>query len=152
MLRYGVDLLLVGHDHGYQRSKPMGLGRPMPFGYTQVCAGGGGVGMRRFDGFSAWSAAQHRRYGFVEYAVDGATLKCTAWAVDTAEDGEPTQAISVIDEFDLPARPGIARFDAIKPVRDFPTILADAGATWRYVEAHTKLRNARHLHEVAWSV
>jgi acid phosphatase type 7 len=152
MLRYGVDLLLVGHDHSYQRSKPMGLGLPMPFGYTQVCAGGGGVGMRRFDGFSAWSAAQQRRYSFVEYAVDGPTLKGTTWAVDAAEDGEPTQAISVIDEFDVPARPGIARFDAVKPVRDFPTILADAGANWRYIEAHTKLRNARHLHEAAWHV
>jgi acid phosphatase type 7 len=152
MLRYGVDLLLVGHDHSYQRSKPMGLGLPMPFGYTQVCAGGGGVSMRRFDGSSAWSAAQQRRYSFVEYAVDGATLKGTTWAVDAAEDGEPTQAISVIDAFDVPARPGIARFDAVKPVRDFPTILADAGANWRYVEAHTKLRNARHLHEAVWQV
>ena len=152
MLRYGVDLLLVGHDHGYQRSLPMGLGLPLPFGYTQVCAGGGGQSMRSFDGVSAWSAHQARRYSFVEYSVEPGAIKGTTYAVDDGEDGPPTAQLSVIDEFTVAPRPGIARADAVKPIRDFPTILADAGANWRYVEAHTKLRNARHLHQALWHV
>jgi hypothetical protein len=152
MLRYGVDLLLVGHDHGYQRSAPMGLGLPLPFGYTQVCAGGGGVGIRTFDGKGLWSATQQRRYSFVEYAVDGASLKATTYAVDTAEDGEPTQHLTVIDEFEVAARSGIARNEAVRPIRDFPSVLADAGANWRYVEAHTRHRNASHLHLPLWSL
>lgn len=152
MLRYGVDLLLVGHDHSYQRSQPMGLGLPLPFGYTQVCAGGGGQGMRTFDGYSAWSATQERRYSFVEYDVGPGSIKATTWAVDDGEDGPPTSQLTVIDEFQLAPRPGIARLEAVKPIRDFATILADASANWRYVEAHTKLRNARHLHQTLWQV
>ncbi|HEY0975354.1 MAG TPA: metallophosphoesterase family protein [Solimonas sp.] len=150
MLRYGVDLLLVGHDHSYQRSQPMGLGLPLPFGYVQVCAGGGGQGMRTFDGFSAWSQVQQRRYSFVEYAVEPGRIVATTYAVDDGEDGPPTSDLSVIDEFELTPRPGIARHEAVKPIRDFQAILADAGAHWRYVEAHTKLRNAQHLHQALW--
>lgn len=152
LLRYGVDLLLVGHDHSYQRSVPMGVGLPLPFGYTQVCAGGGGVGMRTFSGKSAWSASQQRRYSFVEYAVEPGRIRATTWAVDEAEDGAPTDRLTAIDEFELTPRPGIARNEAVKPIRDFPTMLADAGADWRYVEAHTKLRNARHLHQALWHI
>ncbi len=152
MLRYGVDLLLVGHDHGYQRSHPMGLGLPLPFGYTQVCGGGGGASMRSFDGVGAWSARQQRRYSFIEYAVSPGSIKATTWAVDAGEDGPPTAALSVIDEFELSPRPGIARNEAVRPIRDFQTVLADSGADWRYVEAHTKLRNARHLQQALWHV
>lgn len=152
MLRYGVDLLVVGHDHGYQRSVPMGLGLPLPFGYTQVVGGGGGASMRTFSGQGAWSGAQQRRYSFIEYAVDGPTMKGTAYAVDDGEDGPPTDVLTVVDEFEVPARPGIARFDAVKPVRDLATLLADTRANWRYVEAHTKLRNARHLGQARWHV
>lgn len=152
MLRYGVDLLINGHDHSYQRSVPMGLGLPLAFGYTQVTAGGGGVGIRTFSGQSAWSAAQARRYSFVEYAVDGPTITATTWAVDEAEDGAPSETLTAIDAFEVAARPGIARNGAVKPTRDFATLLADTRANWRYVEAHTKLRNARHLGHTRWHV
>ncbi|MEQ9546386.1 MAG: metallophosphoesterase family protein [Marinobacter sp.] len=49
LVRYGVDLLLVGHDHVYQRSAPMSYGRKDPNGYVQVLAGTGGVSVRLFD-------------------------------------------------------------------------------------------------------
>jgi predicted MPP superfamily phosphohydrolase len=53
--RWGVDLLLVGHDHMYQRSLPMAYGVPTGFapedggpGYTQIVAGSGGKSLYDF--------------------------------------------------------------------------------------------------------
>ncbi len=152
MLLYGVDLLLVGHDHGYQRSKPMGLGLPLPFGYTQVCGGGGGVSMRKFSGQQIWSASQERRYSFIEYAVEAGKIVGTTYAVDAAEDGLPTGVPVEIDRFEVTARLQTARNAAVHAPRGFERLLADAGANWRYVEAHTKLRNASHLHQALWEV
>ena len=59
LLRYGVDLLLVGHDHIYQRSVPMGFGIPSRLGYVQVLTGTGGQSVRLFDdnGIQRWSAS-----------------------------------------------------------------------------------------------
>ncbi len=152
MLLYGVDLLLVGHDHGYQRSKPMGLGLPLPFGYTQVCGGAGGVSMRSFSGQQVWSASQQRRYSFIEYAVEAGRIVGTTYAVDAAEDGPPTGVPVEIDRFEVSARSQLARNTAVHTPRGFDRLLADVGANWRYVEAHTKLRNASHLHQVVWKV
>lgn len=151
LLRYGVDLLLVGHDHEYQRSHAMAFGQPSESGYVQVCGGGGGVGIREFSGQSAWSAAQHLRYSFIEYAVEGRTIKAAAWAVD-APDNQVTTGLTQIDAFELSARSGNARNEAVRPIRDAGTLLADNGANWRHVEAHTRLRNAQHMKQVLWHV
>src|SRR5687767_8686334 len=43
LVRYGVDLLVNGHDHGYQRSVPFAFGVPDPTGYVQVATGVGGA-------------------------------------------------------------------------------------------------------------
>jgi hypothetical protein len=152
MLLYGVDLLLVGHDHGYQRSKPMGLGLPLPFGYTQVCGGAGGVSMRSFSGQQVWGASQQRRYSFIEYAVEAGRIVGTTYAVDAAEDGPPTGVPVEIDRFEVITRSQTARNAAVHSPRGFDRLLADAGANWRYVEAHTKLRNASHLHQAVRKV
>ncbi len=150
LLRYGVDLLLVGHDHEYQRSHPMALGQPLASGYVQVCGGGGGVGIRSFSGQSAWSASQHLRYSFIEYVVDGPTIKATTWAVDTPE-GQPAGALSVIDEFELAARSTLARLEAVRPVRASERMLAENHVhNWRQIEADTRLRNARCMGETLW--
>ncbi|PPE75671.1 serine/threonine protein phosphatase [Solimonas fluminis] len=149
LLRYGVDLLLVGHDHEYQRSHAMAFGQPREGGYVQVCGGGGGVGIRSFSGQSAWSAAQHLRYSFIEYAVEGRSIKAQAWAVDTPE-LQPSRELTLIDEFELTARSPQARNDSVKPIRDAGSLLAQSGANWRYVEAHTRLRNAQHLKQAVW--
>jgi hypothetical protein len=149
LLRYGVDLLLVGHDHEYQRSHAMAFGQPRETGYVQVCGGGGGVGIRSFSGQSAWSASQHLRYSFIEYAVEGRSIKAQTWAVDTP-DLQPSSELTLIDEFELTARSPQARNDSVKPIRDAGTLMAQSGANWRYVEAHTRLRNAQHLKQAIW--
>lgn len=40
---YAVDLTLWGHDHNYQRTKPLLQGRPAPGGVTHIVTGGAGA-------------------------------------------------------------------------------------------------------------
>lgn len=49
--------------------------------------------------------------------MDGPLLKGTPYAVDAGEDGEPTSKLTVIGEFEVAARPGIARNRTLKPIR-----------------------------------
>ncbi len=45
----GVDLVLTGHDHGYQRWQPLGAdGNPTPLGSTEFVVGSGGHGVMGF--------------------------------------------------------------------------------------------------------
>jgi hypothetical protein len=115
--RYQVDLLLVGHDHMYQRSLPMAYGQPTgnALGYVQVVAGAGGNGLYDFadpDGpdWGQWCAAWSRRFSFVEYAFEPGRLVATAhgWADAQAELVEedsnavdPALLPEVIDSFTL---------------------------------------------------
>jgi hypothetical protein len=49
MAQKGVDIVLSGHDHNYQRWMPLdGNGQPNPTGITQFVAGGGGHGIQNF--------------------------------------------------------------------------------------------------------
>jgi len=49
MATSGVDIALTGHDHNYQRWKPLdGAGKPAPTGLTEFVAGAGGHGVRPF--------------------------------------------------------------------------------------------------------
>jgi hypothetical protein len=145
LLLYGVDLLIDAHDHSYQRSVPMLLGLPNPLGYVQVVAGGGGVGIRTFSGQSAWSGSQALRYHFVEYEVDGPVIRGTTYATDTPEQ-QPASTTEIIDQFEIPARSLLARKQAVHPVRSSDVLLAN----FDRIEAHTRLRNARHLHKWTW--
>lgn len=72
--RYGVDLVLSGHDHNYQRFAPKG-------GVTYVVHGGGGqrlVGLRPCPvGYPRLLEAQER-FGFLSLSVDGRRLEVRA--------------------------------------------------------------------------
>lgn len=140
LLRYGVDLLLNGHDHEYQRSVPFAYGIPNPLGYVQVINGVGGVGVREFSGQQSWSAAQKLRYGFTEYEVDGPRIRATAWAIGE-KDGPILETPEIMDQFEVPARGLLARREAVRPVRAPETLLADFDGVAR----HTLERNRRHL-------
>jgi hypothetical protein len=49
MAQKGVDIVLTGHDHNYQRWVPLnGNGVPSSTGITQFVAGGGGHGIQNF--------------------------------------------------------------------------------------------------------
>lgn len=140
LVRYGVDLLLNGHDHVYQRSVPFAYGVPDPAGYVQVGNGVGGIGVRRFSGRQRWSARQSLHYGFTEYNVDGRTLRATAWAV-----GEKRGAVfttpKVVDQFEVKARSPEARNAFVRPILAPDVRLADYESVLR----HTLARNRAHL-------
>jgi hypothetical protein len=70
MAKYGVDLVLSGHEHNYQRSVPLNEG-----GTIEVVAGGGGKSLHPF----AWKQPAHNAYrdvdfGHVEVEVTGDKL------------------------------------------------------------------------------
>lgn len=104
--RYSVDLLLTGHNHHYERSKPMAYGQPTaeqtdtytdPAGYIEVIAGGGGQSLYDFvapEDFQAWSASWAKRYHYIRLDVSGPSLRLRAITTD-----DP--AGQVIDEFTL---------------------------------------------------
>lgn len=141
LLRYGVDLLLNGHDHEYQRSVPFAFGVPNPLGYVQVVNGVGGVGVREFSGQQRWSAVQKLRYGFTEYEVDGPMIRATAWA--TAEKGGPMLAQpEIMDQFELGARPLGVRNQFVQIARAPDGVLM---GNFDGVVRHTVARNRAHL-------
>jgi acid phosphatase type 7 len=77
--KYGVDLVLTGHDHNYERSKAMfgdavasGSQRGIPY----LVVGSGGATLRSFPSSQpAWTALRdNQSYGFLDVTVDGGTL------------------------------------------------------------------------------
>ncbi|MDY6942778.1 MAG: metallophosphoesterase family protein [Pseudomonadota bacterium] len=91
---FDVDMLITGHNHHYERSKPMQFGQPTtdeltdylnPQGYIQVITGAAGRSLYDFkpeDQFALWSAAWARRYHFVQFDVDGPVMQVEAIATD----------------------------------------------------------------------
>ncbi len=138
-----MDLLLVGHDHIYERSKPMAYGRAVDGGYVQITQGGGGKSLYQLLGNPAdWSAFNTLRYGFTEYAVDGPVTRGTSYAVDRADNSLPADgALEIIDQFELGARSQAARSRFALPARDKSEVL---GHDWNAVTRHTYIRNKLH--------
>lgn len=63
--RHGVDLLLVGHDHAYDRSRPLN-----DWGTVQVTAGNGGRMLYPYlSSQPAWSAHREVQHGHVDVEV-----------------------------------------------------------------------------------
>jgi hypothetical protein len=61
MQKHGVQLVLAGHDHNYERVKPQ-------HGITHVVTGGGGVGTREV-GKSSFTAISEDVIHFVQVEV-----------------------------------------------------------------------------------
>ncbi len=139
LLRYGVDLLLVGHDHIYERSHPMGRGRPRPGGYVQVTQGGGGQSL--YDVIphpAAWSVLATPRWGFSEHEVTGARMRVTSYSVDdSANQLLPSGQLAILDSFEHAARDAATRRDFALPPRPREELLVG----FAQVVAHTIDRN-----------
>lgn len=137
-VRYGVDLLAVGHDHVYQRSHPMAFGQRNPLGYVQITSGCGGVGIRGFEPvIQDWSAKEIAELLFVEYAVEGTQMRATTYAVN-----ETDASTRVVDEFTIARRdPVAANLAAVQPVRE----LARLHANPDQLAQATQARNRRLL-------
>jgi hypothetical protein len=85
--RYGVDLVLAGHDHHYERTWSLSgedLARSGARGVFYLVVGNGGARLRGFPGSTpSWSAVRNNRdYGFLDVEVVEGTL--TARMVTTS--------------------------------------------------------------------
>jgi hypothetical protein len=66
--KYGVQLVLAGHDHDYERIEPQN-------GTTFVVTGGGGVGTRNVGSTSFTALSEDvNHFVYVEVGVDEAVL------------------------------------------------------------------------------
>ncbi|MDO9452617.1 MAG: metallophosphoesterase [Stagnimonas sp.] len=138
-VRYGVDLLAVGHDHIYQRSAPMAFGLRNPLGYVQVTSGCGGVGIRGFEPtIQGWSEKHLAQLLFVEYTVNGASMTATTYGVD-----ETTGLTSVVDEFTIARRSSLAAHLAVQPVRELALLGKAIDGDFDRLAKRTAARNHR---------
>lgn len=142
LLRYGVDLLLVGHDHIYERSKPMAYGQPFSAGYVQVTQGGGGQSLYELlENPASWSAFATLRWGFTEYAVEPGLIRATTYAVDDENNALlPAGELRVIDEFEVKARNATQAASFALPARKSAELLPHVDKVMR----HTLERNRFH--------
>jgi acid phosphatase type 7 len=77
--RYGVDLVLTGHDHNYERSHSMAgdsVAASGKRGIPYLVVGGGGASLRTFPSSKpSWSAVRNNTdYGFLDVEVVEGTL------------------------------------------------------------------------------
>ncbi|MFT7621651.1 MAG: putative MPP superfamily phosphohydrolase [Myxococcota bacterium] len=81
----GVDLVLSGHDHHYERTVPMWQGEasaPGKKGLTYIVAGAGGAGLR--DVFPQWwtDGIENKKFSFVSLTINKCELTGSAIAMD----------------------------------------------------------------------
>jgi hypothetical protein len=139
---FGVDLVFMGHDHDYERTKPMrgdqvvGAGEGTVF----ITTGGGGatvrgVGTKRFTAYS------EKAYHFVRVAVNGGFLRADMVRMDgtvgdtvtlTKANGVVEAAASVLAETpgNRPARTDVLYVDGGIPAKRafFRARVSDVGA------------------------
>lgn len=106
LLRYDVDLLLVGHDHIYERSHPMKMGLKAAGGYVQLTQGGGGRHLYELIAKPAkWAAVSRVCHGYSVLEKTGRQLQVRSYAVSDAEGALlPAGQDQLIDEFVLTPR------------------------------------------------
>lgn len=75
--RTGVDLVLAGHDHHYERTIPILSGEPNDTdeAITYIVSGAGGAGLRFAYGDWFTASMFHARHSFMHIVIDG----CTAY-------------------------------------------------------------------------
>lgn len=82
---YGVDLVLAGHDHHYERSRPTRAGRPVPGGCGPVylvTGGGGASRLARDVAPSALTARISREHHFVALSITPRAIAGVAIGTD----------------------------------------------------------------------
>lgn len=82
--RHQVDMVLSGHDHNYERSKPMlgdAVAETPDRGTVYVVSGSAGAGLYD-NGTGFWTEVSEKRHGFVILRVRAGMLEMTAYASD----------------------------------------------------------------------
>jgi hypothetical protein len=71
--QYGVDVVFMGHDHDYERTRPLVGNVVQSAGTIYITTGGGGRGLYA-AGTSSFTAYSESAHHFVRVAVDGDSL------------------------------------------------------------------------------
>ena len=80
--RRGVQLVLTGHDHDYERSKPLREHAPDGKPVTYIVSGGGGAGLTAV-GTSTWTAVASSVFHYVRVSAGtGCSMSVHAVAID----------------------------------------------------------------------
>ena len=80
--RYGVDMVFSGHDHNYERTKPILESGPAGHPVVYVISGGGGAILHPWKGGSEWSATGRSTFEVVNILIDGRCLTLSALLPD----------------------------------------------------------------------
>lgn len=86
--KYGVDLVLNGHDHNYERTVPILAGSKTTADKGIVYVVAGGFFAPPYDNGNSWFThiSHHgNKYNYLQMLVDGHKLKLTAWSGDGKE-------------------------------------------------------------------
>jgi hypothetical protein len=81
----GVDLVLSGHHHNYERFVPLLGGAPVPEdarAVHYVVSGAGGTLLAPVLGGPLTAASEHEKHSFLRLRIDGCTASCEATALD----------------------------------------------------------------------
>lgn len=152
LTRYGVDLVLCGHDHVYQRSKPMLLGQPNDLlGYVQVMTGTGGQSIRLFEpSISNWSETHFVGLGFSKYHISPGKIVGEYYGTPPVSNEDrsrvqaesPEQDFELLDQFELRPRGLQLAKSFVKPPRTQAELVQ--AFDWQAITAHTLARNCEH--------
>ncbi|VAX22651.1 hypothetical protein MNBD_IGNAVI01-2096 [hydrothermal vent metagenome] len=88
--KYNVDMVIAGHDHHYERSKPIGS-RKSKHAVTYIVGGNGGTPMRYIGKQRDFSFKVSRTFGFSLIDIDGSNLRFREISINN----------KIIDEFTL---------------------------------------------------
>jgi hypothetical protein len=80
--RYGVDMVFSGHDHNYERTKPILESGPSGHPVVYVISGGGGAILHPWKGGSEWTATGRSTFEVVNILIDGRCLTLSALLPD----------------------------------------------------------------------
>ena len=117
MAQHGVDIVLTGHDHDYQRWVPLdGNGNLSSTGITEFVAGGGGHGIQHFittdsrlavgyddtspNSFGALRLQLNQQGAGYQYintsgaVLDSGSVKCSGAPPDTTSPSKPTNLLA----------------------------------------------------------
>lgn len=155
LTRYGVDILLCGHDHVYQRSAPMYKGQRNPAtGYIQLMTGTGGHSIRLFEPtIQDWSEKEFIGIGFsaIEVTNDSMTVRYYGSGPTDMETRENVihadleDDFPLVDEFVINRRATPVAKQFINQPRTRQQLLA--AYDWEVMEREIRHRNANpHSH------
>jgi acid phosphatase type 7 len=141
---HGVQLLLAGHEHGYERTYPLSGGQlaaPSSAGTTYVVTGGGG-GALETVGSTAQTAISVQAFHYLRVDIDGTSLTLRAIGLDGAQIDQVSLGVTRDDvsigtvlmtgDYTAPVAPGsrvaisgtnLASVNAVSPAYPLPHAL-----------------------------